>query len=37
MSEAPPTEPDADFSYSDWDLIGKALEHYATCANDTAG
>jgi hypothetical protein len=33
MSEAPPTEPDADFSYSDWELISKALEHYASCGN----
>lgn len=34
MSEAPPSgEKSADLNVADWELIRKALEHYATCGN----
>ena len=33
MSEAPAAAPDDEMSYSDWELIATALEHYATCPN----
>ncbi|MEO7038640.1 MAG: hypothetical protein ABI186_01255 [Candidatus Elarobacter sp.] len=32
MAEVPASaEPGADLSSADWELIGKALEHYAAC------
>lgn len=39
MSEEPtPVERSADLSEADWELIGKALHHYASCGSaDRAG
>lgn len=33
MSEAPASLQPPDLTSADWVLIGKALEHYATCGN----
>jgi hypothetical protein len=34
MSETPADPADAELSASDWQLVGAALEHYATCQTD---